>query len=116
MRWLVEGASPPLSWRPSRVAHAQPPGPGLPEQAPSVQTSRAPSGAGMSARRGLADFAAGLAFAAPLPAAGCWGLPAAQATCAQVSPDLAISSPGWMRDEQTPQVVAYFAVIGTRTL
>jgi hypothetical protein len=28
---------------------------------------------------------------------------------------LAMVSPGWMREEQTPQVVAYLAVIGTRT-
>ncbi|WP_250548972.1 hypothetical protein [Pseudonocardia sp. H11422] len=39
----------------------------------------------------------------------------AQATCAHVLPARAISSPGWIRDEQTPQVVAYFAVIGTWT-
>src|SRR3954463_384301 len=50
MRWLVVRASPPLSCRPSFVAHAQPPGPGLPEHAPSVHTSSAPSTAGMSGR------------------------------------------------------------------
>jgi hypothetical protein len=64
----------------------------------------------MSGRRGR------LVVAAVGPDAGCFGESAAQAACAQLSPDLAISSPGWMRDEQTPQVVAYFAVIGTPTL
>jgi hypothetical protein len=42
-----------------------------------------------------------------------FGAAPAQATCAHDSPDRAISSPGWMRVEQTPQAVAYFAVIGT---
>jgi hypothetical protein len=40
----------------------------------------------------------------------------AHATWAHDSPDRAMSSPGWMRDAQTPQVVANFAVIGTPTL
>ena len=35
-------------------AQAQPPGPGLPEQAPSVNTERAPTGTAMSAGRGSA--------------------------------------------------------------
>jgi hypothetical protein len=70
---------------------------------------------GRVARAGLgADFAVDLA--AGLVAAGCFGWSAAQAACAQTSPARAISSPGWMRDEQTPQVVAYLAVIGTGTL
>src|SRR5258705_12206509 len=36
MRWLVLCASAPDAYAPSGMAHAQPPGPGLPEQAPSV--------------------------------------------------------------------------------
>jgi hypothetical protein len=114
MRWLVVGFSPPLPCRPSRVAHAQPPGPGLPEHAPSVHTSSAPSAAGMSGRWvvrfGRADDAPGAAVAAAPPASG-----VAQAACAQAVPDRPISSPGLMRDEQTLQVVAYLAVIGTAT-
>jgi hypothetical protein len=39
----------------------------------------------------------------------------AHPVCAQPLPERAISSPGWMRELQTPQVVAYLAVIGTRT-
>ena len=99
MRWLVVAGSPPLSCRPSRVAHAQPPGPGLPEQAPSVHTSSAPSAAGAGAAGGATGRAAG---AAP-----------AQAACAQPLPDFAISSPGRIPDAHTAQLVAYFAVIGT---
>jgi hypothetical protein len=38
----------------------------------------------------------------------------AHATWAQAPPERAISSPGWTPDRQTPQVVAYLAVIGTR--
>jgi hypothetical protein len=41
------------------------------------------------------------------------GADPAQAACAQRSPDRAISSPGLTGEAQTPQVVAYFAVIGT---
>src|SRR3546814_3018680 len=40
MRWLVLCASAPLAQRRSSATHAQPPGPGLPLQAPSVQTRR----------------------------------------------------------------------------
>jgi hypothetical protein len=47
--------------------------------------------------------------------AGAAGAVAAQAVCAHVLPARAMSSPGWMREEHTPQVVAYLAVIGTRT-
>src|SRR6195952_5735246 len=115
MRWFVVPGSPPLPCRPSRVAHAQPPGPGLPEHAPSVHTSRAPSTAGMSGRDGFFAFAApafvvaALPEPVPEPAAA---VPA-HAACAQRSPARAMSSPGWTGDAQTPQVVAYFAVIGT---
>src|SRR5437899_3139262 len=38
MRWLVEDASNPQAQRPPGIAHAHPPGPGFPEQAPSVYT------------------------------------------------------------------------------
>jgi hypothetical protein len=38
MRWLVLLASQPEAKAPSGTAHAQPPGPGLPEHAPSVHT------------------------------------------------------------------------------
>src|SRR5690349_11105205 len=96
MRWLVVAGSPPLSCRPSRVAHAQPPGPGLPAQAPSVHTSSGPPGAG--------SCAVGRVTAAPC----------AQAACAQLLPDFAISSPGAIPDAHTAQRVAYFAVIATR--
>src|SRR3954463_16162263 len=107
MRWLVVAASPPLACRPSRVAQAQPPGPGLPEHAPSVHTSRAPSTAGMSGREGFFAFAAvGEPFAG-VPE------PEAHAACAHRSPARAISSPGFTGEAQTPQVVAYLAVIGT---
>jgi hypothetical protein len=81
----------------------------LPEQAPSVHTSSAPSTLGMSGR-GAVRF--GRAVGAP-PAEASFAA-SAHATCAHTLPDFAISSPGWMRDEQTPQEVAYFAVIGTR--
>ncbi|GAA4916713.1 hypothetical protein GCM10023204_23730 [Actinomycetospora succinea] len=109
MRWLVVPGSPPLSCRPSRVAQAQPPGPGLPEHAPSVHTSSAPSAAGMSGRGGFVAFVAfaDLVRAAPDPAEP------AQAACAQRSPERAISSPGETAEAQTPHVVAYLAVIGT---
>src|SRR3954453_7401020 len=42
MRWFVVAGSPPLPVRgsDSLVIQPHPPGPGLPEQAPSVQTSR----------------------------------------------------------------------------
>jgi hypothetical protein len=69
--------------------------------------------AGREARAVVALAAAFVVAAAFLVAAGC---SAAQAVCAHDWPDRAISSPGWMRDEQTPQVVAYLAVIGTRPL
>src|SRR5271166_4508188 len=42
MRLLVVAASPPISsfsWSPQRSSTPQPPGPGLPEQAPSVKMS-----------------------------------------------------------------------------
>ena len=45
IRWLVLRASRPEANVVSSSAQAQPPGPGLPEQAPSVQTETAPSGA-----------------------------------------------------------------------
>src|SRR4051794_27304901 len=109
MRWLVGAGPPPLACRPSRVAQAQPPGPGLPEHAPSVHTSRAPSAAGMSGRGALAGF-----LAAPPPeGAGPGPDESAHAACAQRSPARAMSAPGRTADAQTPQVVAYFAVIGT---
>ena len=38
MRWLVDCDSHPAAHAPSRMAHAQPPGPGFPEHAPSVYT------------------------------------------------------------------------------
>src|SRR6187431_685099 len=103
MRWLVVCASPPLSWRPSFVAQAQPPGPGLPEQAPSAHTSSAPSAAGMSGRGAdRAGRATGASVADP-----------AHGSCAQPPPDFRISSPGRIPEAQTAQVVAYLAVIGT---
>jgi hypothetical protein len=40
MRWLVVCGSAPLAYGPSGTAHAHPPGPGFPLQAPSVYTSR----------------------------------------------------------------------------
>src|SRR4051812_38864838 len=102
MRWLVVPASPPLACRPSRVAQAQPPGPGLPEHAPSVHTSSAPSAAGMSGRGAFAGVAllavVGVGLAPDAPA---------QAACAHRSPARAMSSPGWTAEPQTPQVVAY---------
>jgi hypothetical protein len=36
MRLLVVASSPPLPWWSAELAHAQPPGPGFPLQAPSV--------------------------------------------------------------------------------
>ena len=39
MRWFVDCASKPEAYRPPGTAQAQPPGPGFPEQAPSVYTS-----------------------------------------------------------------------------
>ena len=39
IRWLVVCRSAPLANGPSGTAHAQPPGPGLPEHAPSVYTT-----------------------------------------------------------------------------
>ena len=36
IRWLVVWASGPDEKRPPGIAHAHPPGPGFPEQAPSV--------------------------------------------------------------------------------
>jgi len=63
----------------------------------------------MSGRTGL-DRSAAAGFAAVL--AG-WSPDAAHASCAHRSPDRAIGSPGEMEEEHTPQVVAYFAVIGT---
>ena len=38
MRWLVVAGSNPLAHRPPGTAQAHPPGPGFPEQAPSVNT------------------------------------------------------------------------------
>src|SRR3954454_14797308 len=115
MRWLVVRASPPLSCRPSFVAHAQPPGPGWPEHAPSVHTSSAPSTAGMSGRgaeRG-GRAATGLGCADP-DGADPGGADSAHAPCAQPLPDFPISSPGRTGEAQTAQVVAYLAVIDTR--
>src|SRR5215212_9494842 len=110
MRWLVVRASPPLSCRPSFVAHAQPPGPGLPEHAPSVHTSSAPSTADMSGRGAerVGRAATGLGCTDPD------GADSAHPTCAHPLPDFAISSPGRTGEAQTAQVVAYLAVIGTR--
>ncbi|ODU01376.1 MAG: hypothetical protein ABS81_20825 [Pseudonocardia sp. SCN 72-86] len=68
----------------------------------------------MSGRTGRDRFAAA-GFTAAVVAgalAGCSPV-AAHATCAHRSPDRAICSPGEMEEEHTPQVVAYFAVIGT---
>jgi hypothetical protein len=62
----------------------------------------------MSGRDGFFAFAAALVVV-PDPA----GAFPAHAACAQRSPARAISSPGWTGEAQTPQVVAYFAVIGT---
>jgi hypothetical protein len=70
--------------------------------------------AALAARGAVAAFTALVAFTAPVVAAGASAAPA-QPVCAHVLPDRAISSPGWMRTEHTPQVVAYLAVIGTRT-
>jgi hypothetical protein len=58
-------------------------------------------------------FAGAFAAAAVGPAVVVAG--PAHPVCAQPLPARAISSPGWMRELQTPQVVAYLAVIGTRT-
>jgi hypothetical protein len=38
IRWLVEWGSAPDAHAPPGTAHAHPPGPGFPEQAPSVYT------------------------------------------------------------------------------
>jgi hypothetical protein len=67
----------------------------------------------MSGREGFFAFvAAGMAFAvAPEPDA----LPA-HAACAHRSPARAISSPGFTGEAQSPQVVAYLAVIGTGSI
>jgi hypothetical protein len=105
IRWFVVAGDPPLSCRPSSVAHAQPPGPGLPEQAPSVQTSSAPSAAGIAAgtvRR--ADDVAALASG---------NVSGAHVRCAQRRPTLSISCPGRIGPEQTSHVAGYFAVSAT---
>jgi hypothetical protein len=60
----------------------------------------------MSGRGGFFGF---VALAVPAAFEGA----VAHAACAQRSPDRAISSPGLTGEAQTPQVVAYFAVIGT---
>jgi hypothetical protein len=65
----------------------------------------------MSGRAGRFGRALGPAAVLAFP-----GVAPAQATWAHESPDRAMSSPGWMRDAHTPQVVANFAVIGTPTL
>ena len=93
IRWLVVAGAPPLAWRPSLVAQAQPPGPGLPEQAPSVHTSRTPAGASWTP--------AGAGAAAPS---------GAQEACAHRRPVFEISSPGLMPDEHTPQDAGYLAM------
>jgi hypothetical protein len=71
----------------------------------------------MSGRGAFAvfDVVARLAFAAVRSpgGAGRASEESAHAACAQRSPARAISSPGRTADAQTPQVVAYFAVIGT---
>jgi hypothetical protein len=118
IRWLVVDGSAPVPCRPSCVAHAQPPGPGLPEHAPSVQTSRAPAAAGIGSGRVRVRVACATAGAAPAfvagAAVGSCSVPApAHVTCAQRCPALAISVPGLIGAEQTPQVVAYLAVSGT---
>ena len=96
MRWFVVGRSPPLACRPSSVAHAQPPGPGLPEQAPSVHTSSTPVAAtGASAPPGDSKS------------------PPSQATCAQRRPTATISCPGATAVAHTEQDVAYLAMTGT---
>src|SRR5689334_11969298 len=100
MRWLVVRGAPPLPVRPSRVAQAQPPGPGLPEQAPSVHTCRAPSAVAISRRAPFALLAAG-------STPGFAAVPfAPHRPCAQPPAVLTISSPGWTGAEQTRHVVA----------
>src|SRR3954467_15179950 len=117
MRWLVVRASPPLSCRPSFVAHAQPPGPGLPEHAPSVHTSSAPSTAGMSGRgaervgRAATGFGRARSGCAEPGGAAPGGAASTHAPCAQPLPDFPISSPGRTGEAQTAHVVAYLAVI-----
>src|SRR5436190_22377226 len=97
MRWFVVAGSPPLSCRPSRVAHAQPPGPGLPEHAPSVQTSRTPGGTAWLA---ASPDDASPDDAVDVPAAVA---PVGQTTCAHPEPDFLICSPGSTGPEQALQ-------------
>ena len=67
IRWLVRGGrSWPEAYVVSSSAQAQPPGPGLPEQAPSVQTERAPSGTSCRRGRGRA-YASGGVGSRPAP-------------------------------------------------
>jgi hypothetical protein len=65
---------------------------------------------GRAGRAVLADFAGDTPGVATVPP----GV-SAQAACAQRVPDFAISSPGETPEAQTPQVVAYLAVIGTHS-
>src|SRR5829696_4957933 len=85
IRWFVVWGDPPESCLPSWVAQAHPPGPGLPEQAPSVQTERAATGSGI----GGGDWLVGS------------NSPGGQLTCAQrrdaAAPVSVISSPGEIR-------------------
>src|SRR5690242_15964214 len=48
MRWFVLGFSAPVAHAPPGSAHAQPPGPGFPLHAPSVNTVAGWSGTGAS--------------------------------------------------------------------
>ena len=50
IRWLVLVPSEPEAYVVRSIAQAHPPGPGLPEQAPSVKTDTAPGGATIGAR------------------------------------------------------------------
>ncbi|GAA4845002.1 hypothetical protein GCM10023403_03850 [Pseudonocardia benzenivorans] len=65
----------------------------------------------MSGLAGRARLAA--AFAGAAVAGAAVGSADAHAECAHRDPERAISSPGEIGSEHTPQVVAYFAVIGT---
>jgi hypothetical protein len=64
----------------------------------------------MSGRDGF--FAFGAAFVAAF-VVGLAGAVPAHVAWAQRSPDRAMASPGCTGEAQTPQVVAYLAVIGT---
>src|ERR671916_1840710 len=81
MRWLVVRRSAPLAYAPPGSAHAQPPGPGLPRHAPSVNTTAAgdddtSGGAGVASGNSSADGGRSPDRDRPLPA-GPAGRPAA---------------------------------------